>query len=148
MIGSCVTFGGFPCKFSKCCFHRCIRSSWLVALSLALAVLFLLLNPFIVWHFILHSLSSTEFLILAIWFCMYSVCSFRDIFANSFCTFLSFGALVLVGSYLLHFETVFTSARFSLTANVNNGILDLVLCLVGIYNSASFKWTLTNAIRH
>ena len=31
-IGSCVSFGGFPSKFSKCVsFHWCIRSSWLVA---------------------------------------------------------------------------------------------------------------------
>ena len=26
MAGSCVTFGGFPSKFTKCCFHRYIRS--------------------------------------------------------------------------------------------------------------------------
>ena len=45
-IGSFVTFRGFPYKFSKCCFHRCIYSSWLVAFSLALAVLFLLLTSF------------------------------------------------------------------------------------------------------
>ena len=77
VIGSCVTFGGFPSKFSKCCFHRCIHSCWLVAFSSALAVLFLLLTSFIVWHAILNCLSSTESLILSIWFCMYSVCSFR-----------------------------------------------------------------------
>ena len=35
VIGSCVTFGRFPSKFSKCCFHSCIRSSWLVDFSLA-----------------------------------------------------------------------------------------------------------------
>ena len=39
VIGSCVTFGVFPSEFSKCCFHRCIRSSGLVAFSLAFAVL-------------------------------------------------------------------------------------------------------------
>ena len=77
MIGSCVTFGGFPSKFSKCCFHSCIRSSWLVAFSLALAVLYLLLTLFTVCHAILDCLSSTESLILSIWFHMYSICSFR-----------------------------------------------------------------------
>ena len=50
VIGSCVTFGRFPSKFSKCCFHRCCRSCWLVAFTLALAVLFLLLTSFIVFH--------------------------------------------------------------------------------------------------
>ena len=45
---------------------------------------------------ILDCLSSTESIILSIWFCMYSVCSFRYILANSFCTFLSFRALVFV----------------------------------------------------
>ena len=28
VIGSCVIFGGFPCKFSKCCFHSFILSCW------------------------------------------------------------------------------------------------------------------------
>ena len=44
-------------------------------------------------------------------------------YANSFYTFLSFRALVLVGVFLLHLEVVFTSARFSLTANVSYGTL-------------------------
>ena len=65
VIGSCVTFGGFLNKFSKC-FHSCIRSSWLVAFSLAFAVLFLLLTSFTVCYAILDYLSSTEFLILLI----------------------------------------------------------------------------------
>ena len=38
-IGSCVTLGWFPSKFSKCCFHRCILSCWLVSFSLAFAQL-------------------------------------------------------------------------------------------------------------
>ena len=67
VIGSSVTFGDFPSKFSKC-FHRSIRSSWLVALSLTFAVLFLLLTSFAVWHATLDCLSSTESLILLIWF--------------------------------------------------------------------------------
>ena len=86
VIGSCVTFGGFPSRFSKCCFHGFILSCWFVAFSLALAVLFLLLTSFIVCHIILDCLSSTESLILSTWFCMYSVCSFRYMLANSFCT--------------------------------------------------------------
>ena len=35
VIGLCVTFRGFPSKFSKCCFDRCIRPCWLAAFSLA-----------------------------------------------------------------------------------------------------------------
>ena len=66
VIGSCVTFGEFPSKFSKCCFHSCIHSSWLVAFSLAFTVLFLLFTLFTVCHAILDSLSSRESLILLI----------------------------------------------------------------------------------
>ena len=73
VIGSCVIFGGFPSKFLKCCFHSCIHSSWLVTFSLTFAVLFLLLTLFTVCHAILGRLSSTESLILLIWFCLYSV---------------------------------------------------------------------------
>ena len=116
VIFSWVVFGSFPSKFLKCCFHRCIQSSWLVAFSLAFAVLFLLLTSFTVCHAILDCLSSTEYLILLIWFCMYSVFSFRYMLVNSFCAFLSFWALILVGFFLLHLEVVFTSARFFLTA--------------------------------
>ena len=138
VIGWLVTSGGFPSKFLKCCFHRCIRSCWLVAFSLALAVLFLLLTLFIVCHAILDCLSSTESLILSTWFFMYSDCSFRYMLA-----FLSFMGLVLVGFFLLHLEVVFTSVRFSLTANVSHGILDFVLCLVGMHSAVTSKWVLT-----
>ena len=62
--------------------------------------------------------------------------------ANSFCAFLSFSALVLVGFFLLHLEAVFTSARFFLTSNVSHGILGLVLCLVGMHSAAASKWAL------
>ena len=48
VVGSCVTFGVFPSRFSKCCFHSFILSCWFVAFNLALAVLFLLLTSFIV----------------------------------------------------------------------------------------------------
>ena len=142
LIGSWVTSGGFASKFSKCCFHRCIRSCWLVAFSLALAVFFLLLTSFIVCHAILDCLSSTESLSLSIWFCMYSICSLRYMLANSFCALLSFRALVLVAFFLLHLEAVFMSARFSLDANVSHGILDFVLCLVGMNSAAVSKWAL------
>ena len=84
VIGSYVTFGGFPCRFSKCCFHSFICSCWFVSFSLPLAVLFLLLSLFIVYPAILVILSSTESLILSIWFYIYSVCSFRYMLANSF----------------------------------------------------------------
>ena len=52
VIGSCVIFGGFPSKFSKCCFHSFILSCWFAALSFALAVLFLLLTSFIIYIYI------------------------------------------------------------------------------------------------
>ena len=108
MIGSSVTFRGFPSKFLKCCFYRCIHSSWLAAFSLALAVFFLLLTLFTVCHAIQDCLSSTEFLILLIWFWMYSV-YFRYTLVSSFCA-LSFWTLILVGILLLHRDAVFTSA--------------------------------------
>ena len=104
---------------------------------------FFLLTSFIVCHAILDCLSSTESLILSIWFWCYSGCSFRYMLANSFRAFLSFSALILVGFFLLHLEAVFTSADFSLTANVSHGILDFILCLVGMNSAAAFKWALT-----
>ena len=109
VIDSCVTFGGFPSKFSKYCFHRCIRSSWLVAFSLAFSVLFFPLTLFTVCHALIDCLSSTESLIFLIWFCMYSVCSFKHMLANSFCAFLSFRALILVEFLQWHLEAGFMS---------------------------------------
>ena len=85
VIGSCVIFGGFPSRFLKCCFHSFILSCWFAALSFALAVFFLLLTSFIVCQAILDCLSSTESLILSIWFWMYSVCSFIYMPANWYC---------------------------------------------------------------
>ena len=100
VIGSCVTFGGSPSRFLKCCFHSFILSCWFVAFNLALVVLFLLLTLFIVCQVILDCLSSTESLILSIWFCMYSICSFRYMLANSFCAFfLVLVHLCLLGSF-------------------------------------------------
>ena len=66
VIGSCVTFGCFPSKFLRYYFHSCIRSSWLIAFSLAFVVLFLLLTSFTVCHSILDWLSSIESLNLSI----------------------------------------------------------------------------------
>ena len=129
LIGS--SFGGFPNKFSKCCFN-----------SLALAVLFLLLTSFTICHVILDCLSSTKSLILLIWFCMYSVCSFRCKLVSSFCA-LSFWAFILVGFLLLYREPIFTSAWFFLTAKVSNETLGLALCLVGVHSAATSKWALT-----
>ena len=100
VIGSFVTFGRFPTRFSKCCFHSFTLSWWLAAFNFALAVLFLLLTSFIVCHAILDCISSTESLILSIWLCMYSVCSFRYIPANWYCAFSSFRAFVFVGFFL------------------------------------------------
>ena len=60
-------------------------------------VLFLLFTSFIVCLAILDCLSSTESLILSIWFCMYSFCSFRCMPANWYCAFSSFRAFVFVG---------------------------------------------------
>ena len=100
VIGSCVTFGGFPSRFSKCCFHSFILSWWFAAFNFALVVLFLLLTSFIVCQAILDCLSSTESLILSIWFCMYSVCSFRYMPVNWYCAFFSFMAFVFVGFFL------------------------------------------------
>ena len=141
-IGPCVTFEGFPSKFSKC-FHSCIRSSWLVAFSLSFALLFLLLTLFTICHVIQDCLSSTESLLLLIWFCMYSVCSFRYMLANSFCAFLSFRELILVRFLLLNLEAFFTSWRFFLTTNVSHGTLGLALCLVGMHSATASEWALT-----
>ena len=99
VIGSFVTFGGFPSRLSKCCFHSLILSCWFAAFNFALAVLFLLLTSFIVYQAILDCLSSTESLILSIWFCMYSVGSFRYMPANWCCAFSSFRAFVFVGFF-------------------------------------------------
>ena len=103
VIGSCVTFGWFPCRFSKCCFYSFIFSCWFATFNFALIVLFLLLTLFIVCHAILDCLSSTESLILSIWFYRYSVCSFRYMHANSFCAFLYFQCICFPWVLLIAF---------------------------------------------
>ena len=102
VIGSSVIFGGFPSRFLKCCSYSFTLSCWLAAFNFALAVLFLLLTllfTFIVCQASLDCLSSTESLILSIWICMYSACSFRYIPANWYCAFSSFQAFVFVGFF-------------------------------------------------
>ena len=83
LIGSSVTFGDFPCRFSKCSFHKCIRSYWLKSFSFALTVLFLLLASFTDCHAIRYCPSSTECLIFVISSWMFSVCSFRYTLVSS-----------------------------------------------------------------
>ena len=147
VIGPYLTFGGFPSKFSKCYFYMCVRSSWLTAFSLVLAVLFLQITSFTICHAILDCLFSTKSLILLIWFCMYSVCSFTFTLVNSFWAFLSFPVLILVGLHLFYKAPIFTSARFFfLTTNVSQRTLDLFLCLVGMHSTAASKWALTKFI--
>ena len=138
-----LNFRGFPSKFLKYCFHGCIRSSWLVAFSLTFVVIFLLLTSFTVCHAIIDCVSPTESLILLIWFCMYSVRSFRYRLANWFCAFLSFRALILLGFLLLHLEAVFSSVRFLKITNVSYVTLTLGLCLLGMHSAAASKWALT-----
>ena len=74
---------------------------------------------------------------------MYFACSFSYILANSFCAFLCFKALELVGYFLSYLEAFFTSARFFLTANLSHGTLGSTLCLVGMPSAAASKWALT-----
>ena len=76
LMGISVTLEEFPSRSLKCCFHKCISSSWQAAFSLALEVLSLLLTSSTVCHNIRDCLSSTKFLILVIRPWMYSICSF------------------------------------------------------------------------
>ena len=112
VIGSCVTFGWFPSRFSKYCFHSFILSCWFAAFIFALAVLFLLLTSYIVCQAILDGLSSTESLILSIWFWMYSVCSFIYMPASWYCAVFSFQAFVFVGFFSIVFGGCFHSSTF------------------------------------
>ena len=98
VIGSFVTFGGFPVDFRNV-FPQFYSFLLVWAFNFALVVLFLLLTSFIVCQAILDCLSSTESLILSIWFCMYSVCSFWYIPVNWYCAFSSFQAFVFVGFF-------------------------------------------------
>ena len=142
VIGSCITFGGFPGKFLKCCFHSCIRSSWLACFQFSFhsaipSANFVYCLPCYPGLSVFNRVSNLIDLIL------YAFCSFRYTLANSFCAFLSFWALILVGFHLLHLEAVFMSARFFLSANVFHETLGLALCLVGMHSAAASWWTLT-----
>ena len=64
----------FLSRFLKYSFHFTSLSSRLAAFSFALDELFLPFTSFTVCHAIRDRLSSTEFLILSIWPCMYSNC--------------------------------------------------------------------------
>ena len=80
-IGLSVTFGGFPSKSTKCCFYGCIRSSWQVAFSLALAVLFLLFTSFTtVCHAILNCLSLIESNLIDL--ILYVFCLFFSVYVS------------------------------------------------------------------
>ena len=118
-------------------------SCWFVALSLALAMLFLLLTSFIVFLCILDCLSYTDSLILSIWFCIILSVLLCICLLIHFVPFFNFMAFALVGLFPLHLEAVFTSARFSLTANVSPGTLDLVLCFVSMHFAAASRWAST-----
>ena len=65
-------------EFFRVNFFPQVHSFFLARIfRLAFAVLFLLFASFTVCYAILYYLCSTESPILLIWFCMYSVCSFR-----------------------------------------------------------------------
>ena len=110
---------GFQVSFPMCSFHSFILSCWFAALSFALAVFFLLLTSFIVCQAILDCLSSTESLILSIWFWMYSVCSFIYMPANWYCAVFSFKALSSYRSNIqgIYHHHVAPPARISLTVS-------------------------------
>ena len=132
-----MTSGGFPSKFSKCCFHRCIRSCWLAAFVLALAaalpsahfIYCLPCNPLLSIFKRVSNLIDLIFYVFCLFFL--GICQL-----NHFVLFLSFRALVLVGFFLLHLVAIFVSAFFSLTANVSHGSLYCVFL---------FSW---NEFRH
>ena len=141
VIGLCVTFDGFPSRFSKCCFHSFILSCWFVAFSLALAVVFLLHTSFIVCQAILDCLSSTESLILSIGFFLYILSVLLGIcwlilFVPFFKNFLGICVRCVL---LVPWEAVFTFACFSLTTKVSHGTLYLVLVFFGMY-FAALSW--------
>ena len=138
-----VTTWNFPSRFLKSSFHICIHSSWLAAFSLALEMLLLILTSLTVCHVNWDCLSSTEFLILLIWFWLYSICSFWYALIISLCAFLTFWALTLSGFLLLHRDAVFMWSRFFLTANVSNGTLCLIFSLVCMHSAVAFMWVLT-----
>ena len=142
VIGSSISLEDFPNRFLKCSYYIYIRTSWVAAFNLALAVLFLQLTSFTVCHAILDCLSSTESLILLIWSWMYSVCSLRYALVR-FVPSLHLWALALVDFLLLLKDAIFTSSRLFLTANVFQGTLCFDLSLIGMHSAASSMSPLT-----
>ena len=69
-------------------------------------------------------------------------CLFFLVYVSSFCAFLSFRALILVGFLLLHRDSVLTSTRFFLTANVSHGSVGLAISLVAMHSAAASVWAL------
>ena len=99
-------------------------------------MLFLLISSFTVCYAILDCLSSTQSLILLIWFCMYSVCSFKYTY-SLFSAFLSFWALILIGLHIgMRFSRLHAFLRADVkTANVTQGTLSLAICFVSAFCS-------------
>ena len=130
-----VTLGEFPSRFSKCSFHSCI-SSCLAAFSFVLNVVFLLLSSFIVCHSIRDCLSSTKFLILLIWLCMYS-CSFLYVLVLSGFSYASAHWHLL--GFFYYVRILFSRyVAFFPTTNDSNVTLHLSVGLFGIYSTAAF----------
>ena len=98
VIGSCVTFGGLVQVHFRNAVSTVFFFLLVCSFNFALTVLFILLTSFIICQAILDCLSSTESLILSIWFCIYYVCSFRYMPANWCCAFLVFEHLCLLDS--------------------------------------------------
>ena len=95
-------FLGFQSRFLKCSFHFRSLSSWKVAFSFALNVLFPPLTWFAVWHAIHNHLPWIDFLILPIFPLISSNCSSWHVLVSSFWAFPSFCALAFVGFLLLN----------------------------------------------
>ena len=95
-----VTLGEFRCRFLKCSFQICIRSSWLAAFSLAIGVLFFLLTLLTVCHAIRNFLSSKNFLFYRSDLEGILLVLFLCVLIRSLCVILNFFALALFFSML------------------------------------------------
>ena len=84
-------------------------------------------------QFICHAVRdclSTEFLTVLIWPWMYSICSFWYVLISSFCAFLSFWALALVGFLLLHRDAVFSFPRLMSPRELYVWLLVWLVCIL------------------
>ena len=109
-ISSSVIFGGFISKFSKCFFPPVysfffVGSFQLSSRSTLPSTHFVYCLPCYPRLSIFNQISNLIDLIL------YVFCLFFYVYVSSFCAFLSFSMLVLVGFLLLHRNAVFTCAR-------------------------------------